>query len=74
MGEVYKRVLKFKLKYPRTIGWRLRQNSEVVERHLNPDEKVLYAFVAQKNDNPLNFFESAVIALTNKRICNSIQY
>ena len=68
MGEVYKRVLRFKKKYPLTIGWRLRQNSSVVERHLNPGEKVLYAFIAQKNDNPLNFIESAVVTLTNKRI------
>lgn len=68
MGEVYKKVLRFKLKYPMTIGWRLKQNSSVVEKHLNPGEKVLYAFIAQKNDNPLNFIESAVVALTNKRI------
>ena len=67
-NEVYKRVLEFKLKYPMTIGWRLRQNSSVVEKHLNPDEKVIYAFVAQKNDNSFNIFGSAVVALTNKRI------
>lgn len=65
---VYKRVLRFKRKYPMTVGWRLRENSSVVEKHLNDDEQVLYAFVAQKNDNPFNFFESAVVALTNKRI------
>ena len=69
MGEsVYKKVLKFKEKYPMTIGWRLKQNSSVVERHLNPDEEVRYAFIAQKNDNPFNIFNTAVIALTNKRI------
>lgn len=66
--SVYKRVLRFKEKYPMTIGWRLRKNSEVVERHLNPDEKVVYAFIAQKNDNPFNIIESAVVTLTNKRI------
>ena len=65
---VYKRVLRFKRKYPMTVGWRLRENSSVVEKHLNDDEEVLYAFIAQKNDNPFNFFESAVVALTNKRI------
>ena len=65
---VYRRVLRFKRKYPMTIGWRLRQNSSVVEKHLNDDEQVIYAFIAQKNDNPFNFFESAVVALTNKRI------
>ena len=69
MGEsVYKRVLKFKEKYPSTIGWRLKQNSSIVERHLNPDEEVRYAFIAQKNDNPFNIFSSAVVALTNKRV------
>ena len=69
MGDtVYKKILRFKEKYPMTIGWRLKENSSVVERHLNPDEHVRYAFIAQKNDNPFNIFSSAVIALTNKRI------
>ena len=68
MGIVYKKVLKFKNKYPMTIGWRLEKNSEIVERHLNPDETVRYAFIAQKNDNPFNIIESAVVCLTNKRI------
>lgn len=68
MSDVYKRVLKFKRKYPLTVGWRPRQNSSIIDKHLNPDERVLYAFIAQKNDNPLQFFESGVVALTNKRI------
>ena len=69
MGRsVYRRVLKFKEKYPMTVAWRLRKNSEILERHLNPDEDVIYAFAAQKNDNPLNIFETSVVALTTKRI------
>ena len=67
-NSVYKKVLRFKSKYPMTIGWRIRQNASIVERHLNPDEKVLYAFIAQKNDNLFNIFSSAVVALTDKRI------
>ena len=67
-NSVYKKVLEFKERHPWTIGWRLKQNSSVVEMHLNPDEIVEYAFIAQKNDNPFNIFGSAVIALTNKRI------
>lgn len=67
-NSVYKQVLKFKEKYPMTIGWRLKENSEIVERHLNPGEEVKYAFIAQKNDNPFNILGSAVVALTNKRI------
>lgn len=68
METVYKQVLKFKEKHPNTIGWRLKKNASIVEKHLNPDEKPLYSFIAQKNDNPFNIFESAVITLTNKRI------
>lgn len=68
IGEVYRKALKFKRKYPLTIGWRLRLNSEIVERHLNPGERALYVFVAQKNDNPFNILGTAVVALTNKRI------
>ena len=68
MGEVYKKVLQFKEKHPLTIGWRLEKNSDIVERHLNPGEEVLYAFIAQKNDSPFNILGSAVVALTNKRI------
>lgn len=68
MDEVYRRALKFKKLHPSTIGWRLKKNSEIVERHLNPDEHVIYVFVAQKNDNPLDILGTAVIALTDKRI------
>ena len=67
-GSVYRKVLEFKQRHPGTIAWRIRANSAVVEMHLNPDEKVLYAFAAQKNDNPLNIINTYVVALTNKRI------
>lgn len=68
MGIVYKYAVRFKNKYPGTVAWRIKQNASVIEKHLNPDEEVLYAFVAQKNDNPLDIISTAVIALTNKRI------
>ena len=68
MKSVYRQVKKFKEKYPMTIRWRIKKNSEIVQRHLNPDEEILYAFIAQKNDNPINIIESAVVVLTNKRI------
>jgi len=68
MINVYEHVKKFKNKYPMTVAWRLKANSKVVEKHINPDEKVLYAFAAQKNNNPLEIFSTAVVVLTNKRI------
>ena len=67
-NQVYKKVLEFKHRHPGTVAWRLRQNSSVVEWHLNPDEEVLYAFAAQKNDSSFDIFGTAVIAITNKRI------
>ena len=66
--SVYKKVLKFKNKYPNTIAWRLIANAEIVERHLNDDEELIYVFAAQKNDNFLDITSTAVVALTNKRI------
>jgi len=68
MGQVYKRVLKFKKKYPNTVAWRLEKNSSIIEKHLNPGEEVRYVFAAQKNDNIFNIFETAVVCLTSKRI------
>ena len=68
MGKVYKYALRFKNKYPMTVAWRLKQNASVIEKHLNPDEDVLYAFAAQKNDNPFDMVGTGVVALTNKRI------
>ena len=67
-GIVYKKALEYKRLHPMTIAWRLKKNSEVVEKHLNPGEKVLYVFSAQKNNNPFNIFGTAVIALTTERI------
>ena len=67
-ASVYSYVKKFKNKFPFTVAWRLYQNSQVIEQHLNEDEEVLYAFAAQKNDNPFDIITTCVICLTNKRI------
>ena len=68
MHSVYEMALDFKRRHPLTIGWRIKKNASVVEKYLNSDEHVLYAFVAQKNNNPFNILGTAVIAITNKRI------
>lgn len=68
MNKIYEKALAFKRKYPMTIAWRLKKNSNIIEKHLNPGEKVLYVFVAQKNDNPLNIISTAVVAVTSERI------
>ena len=68
MNTVQDMVREFKHKYPLTVGWRYKKNSSIVQKHLNPGEEVLYAFIAQKNDHMLDILSSAVIALTTERI------
>lgn len=64
----YQFISEFKRKYPLTIAFRLKKHCKVIEEHLNPDERVLYAFVGQKNSSPLEIFYTNVVALTNKRL------
>lgn len=59
---------RFKKKYPSTVAWRVKENARIVDMHVNPDEEVSYAFVGQKNDSFVDFFETAAIAITNERI------
>ncbi len=66
--NVYDEAKNFKRKYPMTVAWRIKKHSRIVQKFLNPGEQVLYVFVAQKNNNPLDIISTNVIALTNKRI------
>ena len=68
MSKCYEMVKRFKDKYPTTIAFRLKKHCEIIDMHLNPDEKILYAFTAQKNESALQFFNTNVVALTSKRI------
>jgi len=65
---IYEKVKEFKNKYPMTVAWRLKAHSALLEKHLKTDEKVLYAFAAQKNNNPFDIITTYVIAITDKRI------
>ena len=66
--NVYDLVREFKKKYPMSISFRLKRHCEVIEKHLNPGEEVVYAFPAQKNHSSFEIFYTNVIVLTNKRI------
>ena len=68
MSKCYEIVSRFKKKYPSTIAFRLKKHCEIIDMHLNPDEEIIYAFAAQKNESSLMLFNTNVIALTNKRI------
>ena len=66
--SVYEELKKFKREYPATIAWRLKKHAKVVEKHLNPDEHVLFCFAAQKGFSSLDIFSTYAVVLTNKRI------
>lgn len=68
MVSIYDRVLEFKKKHPMTIAWRLKKNARIVEKYIGSNEKVLYVFAAQKNNNPFDILSTAVVALTDERI------
>ncbi len=66
--SVYSEVLKFKKKYSGTLAFRVKRHCEVMENHLNPDEKLLYVFAGQKNNRSISIPNTFVVALTNKRL------
>lgn len=65
---LYQLLKNFKKKYPMTICWRLKAHCKIIEKHLNSDEEIKYAFAAQKNNNPLDIITTYVIVISNKRI------
>ena len=66
--SIYEQLKQFKKKYPLTISWRLKKHAKIIEKHLNPNEKVLYAFAAQKNNNPFDIITTYAVVITNERI------
>ena len=68
MGNSYALASKFMKKYPMTIAWRIKRHCKIIDKHLNPDEEILYIFAGQKNDSMVDLFHTCVITFTNKRI------
>jgi len=68
MGKIYDKILEFNKKYSGGITWRVRQHAKVVEEYINPEEEVLYAFCAQKNESFTEIFNTYAIVITTKRI------
>lgn len=68
MASTLELVKDFKNRYGSTICWRVRKHCALVDRNLNPNEKVLYAFAAQNNGTHDSIFDTAVLALTSERL------
>ena len=65
---VYEELKKFKNKYPFTVAWRLKAHAKVIEKHLDKNEKIGFAFAAQKTDSSFDFISTYAIVFTNKRL------
>lgn len=68
MNITYELAQNFKKKYPKTVAWRLKSHSKIIDMHLSDNEEILYLFLGQKNQHPLDFVNTYIIAITNKRI------
>ena len=68
MGRVYDKLLQFQKKNPGSVVWRAKKHCEVIEKHLNPGEEVVFVFAGQKNDAFYDIMKTGVVTLTNKRI------
>lgn len=68
MKKSYELAKKYTDKYPWSIVWRLKAHCNVLDKHLNDGEEILYVFAGQKNDSFINIFNTYVFAFTNKRI------
>lgn len=66
--EIYKRLKRFKKDHPSTISWRLKAHAKVVDKFLSHDEKVLFAFAAQKNERWYDIITTYAVVLTNRRL------
>ncbi len=68
MTTVLQEVRKFKKKYPLTVAWRLQKHAEIIEKHMNKDEEVVYAFAGQKGIKYYDMFSTCIVAITTERI------
>ena len=66
--ETYKRLTLFMHKFHGNVIWRPKKHCAIIDKHLNPAERLLFVFAGQLNDSPLNFFDTGVVALTTERI------
>lgn len=68
MSKTFELAKEFKRKYPSTIAWRIKSHCNVIDKHLNPGEEVLYVFFGQKNKSSLDIINTNIVVLTNKRL------
>lgn len=67
-NKIYILAKKFKEKFFGTVAFRIKAHSNVIQEHINKDEKLLYVFCGQRGHSNYEIFSSCIIVLTDKRI------
>ncbi len=65
----YEKLKAFDEKFPGSVTWfRLKKHCEIVDQHLNDNEKVEFIFAGQLDNDHLSVLNTGVIAITNERL------
>ena len=68
-NNTYAELMLFKKKFPGTLTWfRLRKHCSIIDKHLNPNERIEFCFAGQLDASATSIFNTGVIAITNERI------
>lgn len=67
--NTYAELMIFQRKFPGSLTWfRLKKHCEIIDKHLNPDEQIVFCFAGQLDDSFTSIFNTGVIAITTERI------
>lgn len=66
--DIFSLLKQYKKKYPMAVVWRLKSHAKIIGKHLNDNEKIIYAFAGQKNESNFDLFHTFVVVVTDKRL------
>jgi hypothetical protein len=68
VSKSYNEITNFKRRYPLTLAFRSNAHCKVIEKHLDINEEIKYAFIGQKNNTCFELPNTFAVVLTNKRM------
>ena len=73
-GITYKKLKLFLDKYPHGVSWRVKRHCSIIDKHLNPDEELLYVFAGQYDNITWSLCNTVVVAITSERLILGQKY
>jgi hypothetical protein len=68
VSKTYNEIKRFKRRFPLTVAFRISSHSKIIEKHIDINEEIKYAFIGQKNNSCFEFPNTFAVVLTNKRM------